>query len=197
MFISSRATCTSPWNFLCTLLRLIFIDLQNVGVISAAPLHCIHCRGNHWAQLCRCISLILSIPMVINLFASSTWQSSWISCLILWLPLIHCFHAVPAETKHKCPPLSELNYTGISFGEAVWWMYKDHSVSVCTKTWMGKLHLILCCAVLCCAVSTSQCNFLVAHWFAVEVIFWMWHTEKLCSCSLYVTANHYRFVVQM
>ena len=24
-------------NFLCTLFRLIFIDLQNVGVISAAP----------------------------------------------------------------------------------------------------------------------------------------------------------------
>jgi hypothetical protein len=158
-------------------------------------LHCIPHRGNHWTRLCKCMRLILSIPVAINLFVSPTWQSSWISCSISWLPLVHCCHAVPARQNTSAPPLMFPQWIEVH------WYLLEKLFDGCTQTTQCQYVLkpewesyILFCAVQYLLLSAT---FFVTHWFTIEISFWAWHTGKLCSCCLRVTANNYCFVVQI
>jgi len=144
-------------------------------------LHCIPCRSNHWTRLCKCIRLILSIPMAINLFVSPTWQS-WISCLISWLPVVHCCHAVPARQSTSAPPPTSyfpqwIDYTAFSWRSYLTDVHRPLSVSMCYNL-NGKVtfYFVLCC--ICFSVQlfcyTLICNWNqllnVAHWETVFML---------------------------
>jgi len=136
--------------------------------VSAWDLHCLL----QWPSIC----------LFLLLDKAAEFLAQYHDCLSLIVVMQFLLE------KTKVPPPSHISTvnrtTLVSLGEAIRWIYTDHSVSVCAKTWMGKLHFILCCAV-----SASQYNFFchtlihnlnqllnVAHW---ETVFMM----SPCCCK--------------
>lgn len=94
--------------------------------------------------------------------------------------------------SHFC---SELDHIYICFGGAVERMYRNHSVSVCNKTWIGKLAFYFLACNGYCSVQLA-CRTLIQnlsqHLNITASVNGM--LGSLCSCCLHITASPYNFL---